>query len=627
MSSPPPSTPLRQSPRGAGESAGGRIAQPELTVPTGSSKKRGKKDAPDPPADPEPRASKRQRNETSLNEDHLASGEQPESAVILKQREDREYWETWSTPLLLAWILDFPDHRLHPSHWSARDIIISTLVDRGAYRPAGLRQSQQLAVLRSNWSDRGGIGNPAPGFAPAPGSEALQIEQSVQTAKAAAAASTIAHAERRAEDAEEQAAQLAADSAARALSSWTPLGPAFGAVPLASVITAPSVVGAGRPHRYTACRTCATRRPAHADDIDESWRCVCNRRGDLTFDDPLNAALMKEHSALVARDTSSASSSGSIGQSPHAHATAAAAAAGRGDAGLTALDRSYQRLAEAGGSFELFEGAGAGSPLTHHAALTEVRKAQGASATQMPSDQLIALIRSGKFTAISHAVPRQLAGGAIDEEQSMQTAADGTLVMRSKAAEIPPTVATLHQFCKAMFSTIIPALIDRPAALMQWVTLGRTALQLEEMSGSWGVAASYMTQLLNERVIERRPFAETSAHCLSTVMTTHTHRQQGPPRGPPADDQRRSNNNSSAQKPKPPQAEGPGDPSSHVICEGYNNGYCTWRSGACTRAHKCRLCKGAHRAGRQGELCEKKHTPPPPPTPGEKPTTRGGKKH
>jgi hypothetical protein len=35
----------------------------------------------------------------------------------------------------------------------------------------------------------------------------------------------------------------------------------------------------------------------------------------------------------------------------------------------------------------------------------------------------------------------------------------------------------------ALFSTILPALVDMPAALSQWFALGRTALQLERTRG------------------------------------------------------------------------------------------------------------------------------------------------
>ena len=49
-------------------------------------------------------------------------------------------------------------------------------------------------------------------------------------------------------------------------------------------------------------------------------------------------------------------------------------------------------------------------------------------------------------------------------------------------------------------STLEGPLVDRPQALMEWVALGRTALQLEEQYGSWAKAQTYVEQLLMERV-------------------------------------------------------------------------------------------------------------------------------
>jgi hypothetical protein len=68
-----------------------------------------------------------------------------------------------------------------------------------------------------------------------------------------------------------------------------------------------------------------------------------------------------------------------------------------------------------------------------------------------------------------------------------------------------------------MFGTILPVLIDRPAAMMEWITLGRTALALSPTPARWPVAAAYMEQLLAERVPQRKPLSDTSDLVLRTV--------------------------------------------------------------------------------------------------------------
>src|SRR5688500_9121026 len=94
---------------------------------------------------------------------------------------------------------------------------------------------------------------------------------------------------------------------------------------------------------------------------------------------------------------------------------------------------------------------------------------------------------------VGFALPRPL-NEAPDDERNAQVGFvitdRGTWAETSSGTTAPP-VPSAQAFCMALFSTILPALVDMPAALSQWFALGRTALQLERTRG-WQAADGYV---------------------------------------------------------------------------------------------------------------------------------------
>jgi hypothetical protein len=146
----------------------------------------------------------------------------------------------------------------------------------------------------------------------------------------------------------------------------------------------------------------------------------------------------------------------------------------------------------------LFTGPDAGAAMSHLAAVAHVQRAHDSSAVVPPSSSLIDLIRAGKLTEIGFAVPRSRLAVSAEMDNAVGAFAlteSGQLSHISKLATAPPVVASAQQFCLALFATILPALIDRPAAMMEWITLGRTALTLEAQH-DWSVARSYVSRVI-----------------------------------------------------------------------------------------------------------------------------------
>jgi hypothetical protein len=239
--------------------------------------------------------------------------------------------------------------------------------------------------------------------------------------------------------------------------------------------------------------------------------------------------------------------------------------------GLTPLEREFDKLARDGADFPLFTGPSAGATVPHLDALEEVHKALGATGMHRPNAQLIELIRSGKFTVVGHAVPKQLpeGGGTLTEEVAGFTFnANGLAVVQTKAGTAPP-IGSLATFCSALFSTILPALSDRPAAMVQWISLGRSALDMEAKHG-WPAAVRYITQQLNDCVRRRVPFSVPSQAVLDTVRSS-----LGAPRAQQA-------GGSAPQQPGAAPA-----PFKQKVCEAWNFKREGCNNATCTEKHTC----------------------------------------
>ena len=448
---------------------------------------------------------------SSLNEDEMDAVGQQEQ--VEQDIGNRVFWSSFATPLLFQWLADFENSPITPEQEDNREHIIDLLVSHRAARPRG-GPTAQLAALRNCWKRRSKETAPPPGRHIEQGEEEEKKDEMVTDGleegevplsdEAAAAAKPAAQV-----DLTERFQKAA----------FAPIPSIFGATltpapsgklpPAGAVIPSPFIV-----HR---CRTCLELAPLG----ESQWVCIkCMLRGDLPTDAPENKFLVERRRA----PQNQAPQLGQHTSDTHAHAPAPR---------LTALELTLARMAEVGVPMPIFTGGEADRALHHRAALAEARKALYASASAPPHDLLIAAIRAGKLSAVGYAIPKALAAANDEELTGALMVADG--VITTGKGKGPPPVLSLEAFCSAMFGTILPALIDRPMAMMQWITLARTALEVQKKHG-WQGAMAYVDQLLNERIPQGLGFSEVSGHCLQSIEFSNPRgqvQQQQAPAGSP----------------------------------------------------------------------------------------------
>ena len=464
----------------------------------------------------EPKRRRTSRGRASLAERDL-SGEDAEKETK-KHSADRIFWEKFSTPLLYAWLSDYKENPIKRGSAGANDraLIVDSLVQMGAERPKGKAVDAMMAIWKRQNPRAKELppglagGDPENEEEEAEGDEGMLPEEEEQPLPVA-------------ETPVKTKRKLASDF--------------MDSPHAASVTTATKVVPVKSPSQASAaasgvpseCITCLV--PNHTPG--KPWVCTgCGNRGDLRSDHPTNLQLAQRALVVLqATHAPASSSSSSVGQSSHhTHDTHSRLTL---DPLIPRRDKEFIRATERGGIFNLFSGPSAGATIPVADAIDETRKALGASSMERPSEQLIELIRAGKLNHVGYAVPRSLAAalGAEDEQGSIVISSTG--VSQAKGSNAPASVSSLQVFTGALVSTILPALADRPAALLQWLTLARTALELERRHG-WTAADAYVTQLLNERIPQKKGFAEVSDQCIQSVQflrpsPSHSHSGGLPP--------------------------------------------------------------------------------------------------
>lgn len=520
-----------------------------------------------------------------------AEGAAPESEV----NDDiaaRAFWEQWDTALLAAWELDFAASAevpaLAPLKVGHREYVIDALVQRKRARP---KEGEELAQLQLVWRKQMSLAADAaaPGLADHPLAAA---SSSKPPAKAAAAEAHSAPAARASEEEVrvDEEGDMDEDSeddqpAKRQRTDSSPSDPS----PTAErqqIMQYEGITASGLGARVTAthplqvCLTCACERPpaqgpgGPLPHTSLMWLCACGRRGDLPFDDGLNRDLMSTRLALSARTTESSSSAGT-----------SSGTATNPDSALSKRDRHFKLLlarafpTQPAFSFSPAPGTTPHGPVQ---AVIENMKAHLAAENDPPSVHLIALIRAGKLTEVGFALPRAL-NEAPDDEKNAQfgfSITNGVWAETTTGTTAPP-VPSAQAFCMALFSTILPALVDMPAALSQWFALGRTALQLERTRG-WQAADSYVRQVLNQCRNLGLDMAPTHMSCLLNTLAGSAAAGHG---GGGAAPHRIPIPNQSASHPARP-AE---------TCHQWNFGPhgCVYPN--CRHQHRCAGCGGDHK--------------------------------
>ena len=578
---------------------------------------------------PPPSRSQRRTAQQSfglLNEDTLAGQHAPAAlAEIQAQMDSRKWWSQWATPYLFTWLWDFDLTRppaLKMTDAESREVILNFLVEGKYARPKeGDEEAQFEAVWRklNGWKSKAAKkAHPRPDF--------LQNPKPASSADAAAAMAQAAVPlpQHDAPESKQQGAGPARDGPA-----LLPVAaPLVAASPVRPPPQAPLVLpmqGGGAPQQFEVfsesegdgdddmdfekelaglpsfvrpshigmppplgplrnkdgkrlsddvrgafptqprnCITCLTPAP---DPHRLEWRCPgCDLRGDLETGHPSNVFLAAANARKEAgQKDPEAPSSSNPGQS-YAQSTAA-----------SRLERELKHLAR-GTPHPIFAGPGSEAPVTPKEAFAIIRKALGASATENPSEELQQLVARGLLMEVGYCIPRPLAK-AKSTASSLMLMDGGEIPIQANSTG-PPPVPSLRGYARALVNVILPALIAKPAAMVQWLALASTVLELEEKQG-WTQADSYQRQLLQERVTQQKEFAEPSQACMATLMYA------GAAASTVTDASMSSRSGGGSQSP---------------YCEAFNwpkpGGHACAGAGVCGRLHQCQFtgrpgCTGA----------------------------------
>ena len=538
-----------------------------MSAPPSSAQKRPAADA---GLDPPPSAARARPARASaasfmgLNEETLAGQRDPALVADLQEEiASREWWDQWSTDFLFAWLWDFGEKR--PAAFKITDagnrgLILASLVSGRFARPL---EDDEETQFRMAWCKATGVKTkkqlkeavyPSPRHAPASSADAA-------AAIRASSGGLLPPPPREEQEEKKQGggprqlAVVAVSSAVAASASASPLSPKPARVPspdpfaqqggepdeedeeigdwemeevpekefaqfqsyhrpallpvAAAAASGGPLKGAPRPEtsrvaipaKARACKTCLK---APTDPSATMWICVCGLRGDQPADSATNVALRE----INARNAAGPEAPGGAASSTAGQSTAQGSEA-------KGFERDLNAILRGGTKHPLFVGPEAAAALSHGEAIAIVRKALGASATQIPCKPLIAVVRAGMLVDLSLALPRPLAN--LKDKKGAVLTLDGVDVPLQASHQTVKTVRSLHAFMTAMFGVVLPCCIDLPMALAQWCSLCVTVLELTEKNG-WERANQYVEQLLQERVAEGAEFATPSASCLQTLQ-------------------------------------------------------------------------------------------------------------
>jgi hypothetical protein len=427
---------------------------------------------------------------------------------------ERAWWAQWSTEFLFWWLWDFKERPkdLTPARSEDREFILDRLVEGGFARPKEGDEERQFSAVWRRFN--GGTSAKAKSANRLPPTHYSAVVASSAVAAAAAAQGSVPRdpPERKsngggpARDVEVPAAAAMAPPPAAPVVPQVAVAPAplvlpmqrgrvpqrpeesddafedecvgmdecekqFAVMPSYSPPVqravqfvsmappppkAPAAAGVAVP-LVEECMTCLLPKP---DPTKARWICAgCSLRGDEPAGTATNLymAKLKEAAKAGAKepDGSSASSS-SAGQS-----LAQGQAANR-------LERELRHLAS-GEPHPLFMGPESTAPLSGKEALSIVRKALGASATESPSPELVKLVTRGLLVHPGYCVPRLLA--RVQDKDSSLMLANGSEIPIQASGSGPPKIASLHAFMSSCVNVIFPLLMGQPAALAQWFAL------------------------------------------------------------------------------------------------------------------------------------------------------------
>jgi hypothetical protein len=271
------------------------------------------------------------------------------------------------------------------------------------------------------------------------------------------------------------------------------------------------VASSGRAQLDDQCPHCLEPAPPGGKPV---FICsFCYMRSDLESSHATNQALI--HIASQRADLRRAADERKL------HSTAASASdSAPPKEKLTRLDTELARLAAAGPSLPRFAltGRPTSGGVTVAEALRIGNESYNAISYTEPSAQLLALIQSGRLVDVGYAVPRLVSSVDPAQERAEHLVAysaggAASVINTTK----PPELQSLAQFCDAFFSTIGPALIERPQALTDWFALTRTLLAINSSPLGWPGAREYLKLRIHRATLRSASFAEYDTQAMDAA--------------------------------------------------------------------------------------------------------------
>jgi hypothetical protein len=445
----------------------------------------------------QPAARKNTRAAKEKAAEAIAEGDEP---VALREERlaamvaARKFWDGIATPYLYAWATDYETPAAKALQPQDRDGILRFLVETdGVELPAGRTAQLQHKALTACWRNFNKEGDP-PAVEVAAEAPALRrsdtppLNQEQELEERALLMGIIGQPLR--ETGAPAPLQAAPSPTAKGTTAPPPLALAN---PYQSGLPAPVPLALTRQ-----CCTCGsfTTLPAGSAAVTVFFCGHCKQRGDLAFGDPLNIHLRAVAAGQMALAPVTAAAALSAGQSSNTALKS-----------LSALDQCLIRMLAREPAMPIFTGGCAGDAIPFREALLLAARAFDAPKYKPPSEHLVALVRAGKLRDIGYALPRPLdSPGSVTDSESGSLSLSGGTVQFNPKAPAAPALASSQQLCMALLTTILPALIDKPRAMVDWMTLGRTALALEAAHG-WPVASLYLQRELSTAVEAGRSFA------------------------------------------------------------------------------------------------------------------------
>ena len=322
----------------------------------------------------------------------------------------------------------------------------------------------------------------------------------------------------------------------------------------------------------------------------EPFRCDdCHMLSDKEYDAPQNVDARRRRDAAN-------------GQSP-----LETAASATHTPLLTKLDRAMLLQAQEGAPMERFTHTGG---VTTEAALEHVRDCLDGLDYAPPSKAAVALVQSGRAVYLGALAPRHNQARSARDYQEEVAMLGNRLVTTGASAERP--LQDVDEFLHTFLAVILPSLINRPLALLDFASLTRSVLIIHARHG-WSAAQHFLDTTLNTSVTRRTAFNVADARIVSMVQDRTRQQQQQRP-------QQHGGGAGGAQPQRYPDTRS-------GVCIDWNLFTCG-RQG-CRLAHECMwiACTEADR-NHVGKECKHKPPPRPRPPPGadrERGGSRGGR--